>query len=107
LISYDHTNQRDTLLENEEKKWPLKSRAIWIKESNNNTKFFHHVMNYDKNMNMISEVRTIDGSVVPSFKEKKKEGVHHFKSLFHEPIGCLIQEIMEVILKLSPVLWKN
>jgi hypothetical protein len=63
---------------------------VWIKEGDNNTKFFHQFTNLCKNMNTIWEIRVVDGSMVCSFKDKVEEGVHHFKTLFQEPSGCPI-----------------
>ena len=40
--------KRDELLAREEKLLRLKSRAIWIKEGDNNTKFFHNFCQQQK-----------------------------------------------------------
>jgi hypothetical protein len=77
-----------SIIEKEDQTWILKSRAIWIKEGDNNTKFFH-------------------SSMVRSFKDKEEEGVFHFKSLFRVPEGIPIQEILEVMSKLPLVFTKE
>ena len=75
----------------------IKSRAIWIKEGDNNTKFFHNSVNLRSNQNTISTVRDMSGVMVSSFKEKKEVGEWFFKNLFKESEGCNIQEILKVI----------
>jgi hypothetical protein len=102
-----YESSRHPILEREEKTWRLKSRAIWIKQGDNNTKFFHQFATYRKNANTIWEIRASDDSMVRSFKANAKEGVRHFKSLFQEPDGCPIQEILEVISKFRPVFTKE
>jgi hypothetical protein len=40
--------KRKELLEKEEVRWRLKSKATWILEGDNNTIFFHNFINYRK-----------------------------------------------------------
>jgi hypothetical protein len=89
-------------LEKEEITWRLKRRAIWIQEGDNNTNFFHQYVNNCKNFNTIWEIQNHEGEVVRSFKEKVEAIVHHFKSLFKEPQGCPIHEILQIF---NLILW--
>jgi hypothetical protein len=81
--------------------------VIWIKQRDNNSKFFHQYVNYRKNVNTIWEIEKSDGTMVHSFKDKAEEGARHFFNQFQKPVGCLIQEILEVISKFDPVFSKE
>ena len=89
--------KREELLAKEEEISRLKSRAIWIKEGDNNTKFFHRHATHWKNVNMISTIKDMNGELVHSFKEKAEVGERYFKHLFTEPEGFHIQEILRVL----------
>jgi len=73
-------NWRHIWLKTEEQEWHQKIRATWIKEGDNNTKFFHNFTNFMKNLN----------SIWSSFTEKVKAGENYFKNLFFDPTGCPI-----------------
>ena len=66
--------KQEELLAKEEELWGLKSRAIWIKEGYNNTKFFHRHATHRKNINTISETKNSNGDIVYCFKEKAEAG---------------------------------
>jgi hypothetical protein len=69
-------------LKKEEQEWCLKSRALWIKVGDNNTKLFHQFANYRRNLNTIWEIKDEEGNMASSFKDKAKLGVRYFsKSL--------------------------
>jgi hypothetical protein len=53
-------------LKTEEQEWRTKSRALWIKEGDNNTIFFHQFVN------SIWEIKDEQGKVAASFGEKEK-----------------------------------
>ena len=81
----------------EEKKWRLKSRALWLVEGYQNTKFFHRYASHRKSINTIHEVRSSQGTWAKTFEEKTKVVVEHFQELFKEPVGCPIGEMLEVL----------
>ena len=68
----------DELLAREEKILRLKRRAIWIKEGDNNTKFFHNFANNRRNLNTIPTIKNMNGVMVSSFKEKAEAGEEFF-----------------------------
>ncbi|RVW76716.1 Transposon TX1 uncharacterized 149 kDa protein [Vitis vinifera] len=69
----------------EEISWRQKSRALWLKEGDSNTKFFHRMANARRMGNFISSL-TVRG-VRLSNEEELKEGIgSYFKSLFEEPL---------------------
>ena len=94
---WDLEDKRRDLVSKEDATWRLRSRAIWIKQGDNNTIFFHHSTNHRKNINSIWEVHDPKGVVISSFKKKAEEGVRHFNNLFKDPQGCLIQEILHIL----------
>jgi hypothetical protein len=62
---------------------------------------------FGKNFNTIWEIQVEDGSSVCSFKEKVEEGARYFLSLFQEPRGCPMQEILHVISKFPSVIYEE
>ena len=69
----------------EEVSWRQKSRALWLKEGDSNTKFFHCMANARRRGNFISSL-TIRGLRLNK-EEEFKEGIwSYFKSLFEEPL---------------------
>ena len=88
---------KESLLLQEEKKWRLNSRALWLAEGDQNTKVFHSYASQRKNINTIQEVKNTRGNITKTFEEKSKAAVEHFQELFKEPTGCPIEEMLEVI----------
>ena len=66
--------RREELLTKEEDLWRLKSRAIWIKEGDNNIKNFHRHATHRKKLSTISTIKEANGKMVYSFKEKEEVG---------------------------------
>ena len=54
--------RKEALLLQEEKKWRLKSRALWLAEGDQNTKYFHRYASQRKSINTIHEIRTTQAS---------------------------------------------
>jgi hypothetical protein len=59
---YNLEAERKKLLLAEEEQWRQKSRAIWIKSGDKNTKFFHRFASYRRNKKFIWEIN--DGTGV-------------------------------------------
>jgi hypothetical protein len=89
--------RKQDLLLLEEKHWRLKSREVWLKEGDNNTKFFHRYAQYRKAQNIINEIKGMDETFVSSHKEMVEAGFDFFSSLFKEKPGCPIEEILKVV----------
>eukprot|EP00253_Pinus_taeda_P015079 PITA_15079 len=81
------------LLEKEEE-WRLKSRAIWLKAGDENTNFFHNYEKGRKNANTIWKLKDPEGRDVSSFEALSIMGKNHFKSLFSDPGGVSLAEII-------------
>jgi hypothetical protein len=85
----------------EESKWRLKSRAIWIREGDNNTNFFHKFASYRRIVNSIWEIKNQNGHLVSSIEDIAEVGKGFFSNLFKELVGSSISKIIKVI-KLFP-----
>lgn len=66
------------ILEQEESFWQLKSRAIWLKEGDKNTKFFHNFANARRKKNSIWKIRDGRGRFIYSQQEISNEAVNFF-----------------------------
>ena len=69
----------------EEISWRQKSMALWLKEGDSNTKFFHHMANVRRKGNFISSL-TVRGVQLDKNEELKEEIGSYFKSLFEESL---------------------
>jgi len=69
----------------EEEEWRLKSRVIWIKCGDNNTKFFHNFSNHRRVTNTVWDVVNAQGIVVNSQFELAWEAKTHFQNVFKDP----------------------
>ena len=64
--------------------WRQKSKALFIKEGDNNTQFFHRLANSHKRTNQIREVE-IEGVLYEDDKEVQAQVVEFYKNLYQEP----------------------
>jgi hypothetical protein len=87
---------RQDLLAKEESKWRLKSRAIWLKEGDNNGKFYHKFVNFRKNLNSMWKITDQNGQLDKSFEDISRAGRLYFGNLFKEPLGCPIEEMLKL-----------
>ncbi|KAG6706733.1 hypothetical protein I3842_07G236000 [Carya illinoinensis] len=67
----------------EEITWRQKSRALWLKEGDRSTKFFHRVANSHRRNNAI-EVLHEEGRIISGRDEIKNHVVHSFEKLLTE-----------------------
>ena len=77
--------RKHSLLAIEEATWRLKSRAIWLKEGDKNTKFFHRYANKRRDT-IIWEFKNEEGNMLHSQEDITKEVVKYFK-IHTEGIG--------------------
>eukprot|EP00253_Pinus_taeda_P016512 PITA_16512 len=64
-----HYAERAKILKEKEESWPLRSRAIWMLEGDENTKFYHKFANGRKAINTIWQLQNDQGYVDPGEEE--------------------------------------
>ena len=67
----------------EEVSWKQKPRSLWLKEGDNNTKFFHKMANSHRQYNYMDKVE-VDGIVFEEESEIREKVVHFYESLYQE-----------------------
>ena len=72
--------KKQKILKQEEASWRLKSREIWLKEGDMNTKFFHKYANSRRERNSIWKISDGQGGFLFSQHDISKEAMRHFKN---------------------------
>jgi len=88
--------RRNTLLQEKEETWRLKSRAVWLESGDENTKFFQAYAKGRKCANTIWKLEDLDGRVENSFEGMAKIGVSHFQNLFKANSQATIEEVVRL-----------
>ena len=70
----------------EEISYRQKSRCLWLKEGDRNTKFFHWMANAHMRRNQIGSLK-INGATVSTDKEVKEGIVEFYRKLYQEGAG--------------------
>ena len=65
----------------EEVSWRQKSHVLWLKEGDNNTKFFHQMANFHRRNNYMERVE-VDGTVFKVELEVREKVVQFYASLY-------------------------
>ena len=76
-------SQIQNLLSLEEVSWRQKSRLLCIKEGDNNTKFFHKMVNSRRRHNHISMLE-VDGVIYEDESEMADQAIQFYKKLYKE-----------------------
>eukprot|EP00253_Pinus_taeda_P003725 PITA_03725 len=86
--------QRSKILLEKEEEWRQKSRAIWLKAGDENTKFFHNYAKGRKNVNTIWKLKDQNEREVSAFEDLSRLGKTHFQNLFTAQGGITLAEII-------------
>eukprot|EP00253_Pinus_taeda_P029007 PITA_29007 len=89
-------SKRTQILKEREESWRLRSRAIWLAEGDNNTKFYHKYANGRKAINIIWELQNEQGQVITVQQGLARLANEHFKSIYKAPREVNILEIMRL-----------
>ncbi|KAG5577177.1 hypothetical protein H5410_057311, partial [Solanum commersonii] len=73
-------------LKNEKVAWRQRSRALWLKEGDRNTKFFHQTANAHKRYNHIDQLE-VQGETITEPDRIKEEIISFYKKMYIEPEG--------------------
>jgi hypothetical protein len=79
----DMAREMEKTLLFEETSWRQKSRALWLKEGDKNTKFFHRVANSHRKFNQVDSLN-INGIISRNPAEIKEHLVHFYSNLYLE-----------------------
>lgn len=85
------------LLQIEETIWRQKSRAVWLKEGDKNTKFFHGKASQRKKVNEILKLRDEHGGWWKGEEDVERLLVNYYSELFTSSDPDLIDETCEVV----------
>jgi hypothetical protein len=67
----------------EEVSWRQKSRALWLREGDNNTKFFHRLANSHRRNNLVESL-VVNGNMTADLVVIKEHIVNFYKQLYSE-----------------------
>eukprot|EP00253_Pinus_taeda_P017589 PITA_17589 len=80
------TVKRGNILKEREETWRLQSTAIWLKEGDDNSKFFHKFANGRKVINTIWKLTNEQGAEVDTFPHLPSLATSHFKQVYQAPL---------------------
>lgn len=85
------------LLKNEETMWHQRSRVMWLKDGDKNTKFFHNKAIQRKKVNGIKKIRDEEGTWWRGGYHVERVLVFYFSSLFTSSNPTDIEETCQVV----------
>lgn len=98
----------DEVLAREETMWFQRSRALWLKEGDKNTKFFHSKASHRRSRNCIRRLEVDNGRVIQNKEEIAKELTSFFKNLFTAEETEVDQEVWDALkCKVTPEINKQ
>lgn len=84
-------------LAKEDMKWKKKSRELWVKEGNRNTRFFHLSTIIRRHWNCISDIKLNDGSWINSREEIQNYFIDNFKALYQTSFPPIPNDLSNLI----------
>eukprot|EP00253_Pinus_taeda_P026585 PITA_26585 len=88
--------QKQKILREREETIRLRSRATWLKDGDENTRFFHNYAKGRKVKNTIWSLPTPDEDVADTFPKLSQMGSSHFRNLYKQPQATSIAEIINI-----------
>ena len=85
------------LLIKEEKMWKQRSRTLWLKEGDQNTKFFHNRASHRYKRNRIEELKNEAGVVCTNEEEIADILIAYYQQLFSTASPTCVQEVLRVV----------
>eukprot|EP00253_Pinus_taeda_P034852 PITA_34852 len=89
--------QQNKILLEKEEEWRIKSRAIWLKAGDENTRFFHNFAKGRKSANTIWCLKDEEGREFRSFPELSGLGKRHFQNIFADQGETTIAELFRTV----------
>jgi exonuclease III len=77
---------RSTFLREDEERWRLKSRMLWLNGGDKNTRFFHRFASARRSKKQLWDIEQEDGITYHAQEEIKVAAVNHFNAFFQVPI---------------------
>ena len=93
----DLHDKKGNILAHEVTTQRLKSRVLWLKEGDANTKLFHAYASGRRNSNAIWSLKDINGNLVSDDIALKKMGKKHFSDVFMDDKSTNIADQLKVI----------
>ena len=78
-------------------KWNQKSRELWVKEGDRNTRYFHLSTIIRRRRNFISEIKLDDGSWINSREEIHNYFIDNFKALYQTSFPPILDDLSNLI----------
>ncbi|CAB4268750.1 unnamed protein product [Prunus armeniaca] len=91
------TAKLDSLMAKNEIYWRQRSRALWLKAGDRNTKYFHYKASSRKRRNTISGLEDENGIWQTSEPELENTVVHYFQQLFSSNGNTDYEEVADVM----------
>jgi len=88
--------QKTKLLQEKEEQWRLKSRAIWLKAGDCNTKIFHNLANDRKASNTIRQLPCEPDGWATTHQQLARMGISHFKRQFTAQAAINLPDIINL-----------
>ncbi|KAK7273895.1 hypothetical protein RIF29_14962 [Crotalaria pallida] len=90
-------SKMNELLELEEKKWKQRSKVHWLKEGDQNTKFFHQRASQRKRKNTVRRLKSNGGIEVTDEDGMGAITINYFSNLFDSVAPPVVPEVIDVV----------